>query len=93
MSGKPYLIKRYQRNRRLYDLQAHDYTDWDKVRRLVHQGHEVQILDHPTGKDVTAFVFMQILTDAVEANIPVLPLQELRCLVSDLSRVIHVVKA
>ena len=61
-SQGPVWIKRYA-NRKLYDLAARRYITLEGVARLVEAGHDVRVLDNPTGQDVTALIFSQIIVE------------------------------
>ncbi len=56
------LIKRYP-NRKLYDTEARRYVTLDAIAGLVRGGHEVTVVDHATGEDVTTVTMAQILLD------------------------------
>ena len=58
----PVWIKRYA-NRKLYDLAARRYITLEGVARLVEAGHDVRVVDNPTGQDVTALIFSQIIVE------------------------------
>jgi hypothetical protein len=46
------VIKRYP-NRKLYDTEAGRYITLEDVAALICRGHEVQVVDHVTGEDLT----------------------------------------
>ncbi len=54
------LIKRYS-NRKLYDTEKRRYVSLGDVAALIRAGEEVQILDHQSGKDLTAATLARIL--------------------------------
>jgi polyhydroxyalkanoate synthesis repressor PhaR len=56
------LIKRYP-NRKLYDTEARQYITLDIVADLIRRGHEVAVLDHVTGHDLTAVTLTQIILE------------------------------
>ncbi|HSJ57600.1 MAG TPA: polyhydroxyalkanoate synthesis regulator DNA-binding domain-containing protein, partial [Anaerolineae bacterium] len=56
------LIKRYP-NRKLYDTEARQYITLDIVADLIRRGHEVTVLDHVTGHDLTAVTLTQIILE------------------------------
>ena len=56
------LIKRYP-NRKLYDTVARQYVTLDAVADLIRRGHEVTVVDHATGHDVTAVTLTQIILE------------------------------
>jgi polyhydroxyalkanoate synthesis repressor PhaR len=53
-------IKRYS-NRKLYNTETKEYISLDDITRMVSQGIEVQVVDHKTGKDLTALTLTRIL--------------------------------
>jgi polyhydroxyalkanoate synthesis repressor PhaR len=54
------VIKRYP-NRKLYDTEAKQYITLDGIATLIRQGHEIQVLDHASGEDMTAVTLTQII--------------------------------
>ncbi|MCL2179275.1 MAG: polyhydroxyalkanoate synthesis regulator DNA-binding domain-containing protein [Proteobacteria bacterium] len=63
VSGKPpKIIKRYS-NRKLYDTTHSCYVTLDDIARMVMEGHEVQILDNTTKKDLTAITLAHIVLE------------------------------
>ncbi len=54
------LIKRYA-NRKLYDTEAKRYITLDGIAELIRQEHEVKVIDHETGEDITAVTQAQII--------------------------------
>jgi polyhydroxyalkanoate synthesis repressor PhaR len=56
------VIKRYA-NRKLYDTGDKTYISLPKVRALIKDGHEVQVIDNTNGNDITTHVLTQIILD------------------------------
>ena len=54
------LIKRYP-NRKLYNTQSRGYVRLESVADLIRQGHEIQVIDHASGEDLTAVLLSQII--------------------------------
>ena len=54
------LIKRYT-NRKLYNTNIRKYVTLDEIANLLQLGEEVQVIDHPTGEDITTATLTQIL--------------------------------
>ncbi len=54
------LIKRYA-NRKLYDTEAKRYITLDGIAELIRQQHDVKVIDHETGEDLTALTQAQII--------------------------------
>jgi polyhydroxyalkanoate synthesis repressor PhaR len=57
-----HLIKKYA-NRKMYDTKDKRYISKKALAELIRDGAAVQIIDHPTGKDITAEVVSQLLGD------------------------------
>ena len=57
-----HLIKKYA-NRKLYDTTSKHYVTLETVARLVQDGHDIRVVDQPTGSDITSMVLNQILFD------------------------------
>lgn len=56
------IIKRYP-NRKLYDTAAKQYITLEGMAALIRQGHEVEVVDHATGEDLTAVTLTQIIVE------------------------------
>lgn len=54
------LIKRYA-NRKLYDTEAKRYITLDGIAELIRQQQDVKVIDHESGKDLTALTQAQII--------------------------------
>ncbi len=54
------LIKRYP-NRKLYDTERKQYVTLAQIAAMIRQGESVQVLDHPTGADLTGVILSQII--------------------------------
>src|ERR1700737_5341013 len=55
-----HLIKKYA-NRKLYDTQTSRYITLEGISRLVRDGHEIEVVDRDTGRDLTPLVLSQIV--------------------------------
>lgn len=53
-------IKKYA-NRKLYDTQDKRYVTLDHLGKLIRNGEKIEVVDNPTGKDITASVVSQII--------------------------------
>ena len=53
-------IKRYS-NRKLYDMQAGQYVTLEDIAGFIRSGEDVRVVDHATGRDLTAVTLMQVL--------------------------------
>jgi len=56
------LIKRYP-NRKLYNTHSRGYVCLESVADLIRQGHELQVIDHVSGEDLTAVILSQIVLE------------------------------
>ena len=74
------LIKRYP-NRKLYDTEDKKYVTLNEIARLIRLGHEVQVLDHLSGEDLTAITLTQIISEQEKRQAGFLPRPVLRGLV------------
>ncbi len=54
------IIKRYA-NRKLYDTSRSRYVTLEEISQMVHDGHDVKILDHKSKKDITSITLAQII--------------------------------
>ncbi len=66
------LLKKYT-NRRLYDTQKSIYVTLDYVSCVIRQGRQIVVVDVKTGKDVTAAVLMQIVSEEARKKNYLLP--------------------
>jgi len=53
-------IKKYP-NRKFYDTEDKRYVSLSQIGHLVRAGEEIQVLDNPTGEDITSTVLSEIL--------------------------------
>ncbi|PCH99467.1 MAG: hypothetical protein COB76_05680 [Alphaproteobacteria bacterium] len=56
----PILIKRYA-NRRLYDTSKGAYIKLSDIAETLREGHDINVVDAKTGKQMTKTVMMQVL--------------------------------
>lgn len=54
------LIKRYA-NRKLYDTESKRYITLDGIAEMIRQQHDVKVIDHEMGEDITALTQAQII--------------------------------
>lgn len=80
MEPGPIVIKRYG-NRRLYDTAGSQYVNLDDIAAFIRKGHEVQVVDAKTGRDLTRVTLTQIITEDAKAKPTGLPLELLRQLI------------
>ena len=59
------LIKRYP-NRKFYDTQRKRYINLDDIGILLRQRSKFQILEHPTGEDITVLILAKVLSRPVD---------------------------
>ena len=60
MAAQKHLIKKYA-NRKLYDTETSRYITLEGISRLVREGHDIQVLDRDTGRDLTPLILSQIV--------------------------------
>ncbi|MBJ7599563.1 MAG: hypothetical protein DLM67_18670 [Candidatus Nephthysia bennettiae] len=60
MAADRHLIKKYA-NRKLYDTRTSRYITLEGISRLVREGHDIEVLDRDTGRDLTPLVLSQIV--------------------------------
>ena len=69
-------IKRYQ-NRKLYDTFQSCYVTLEEIAQIIREGHEIQVIDNKTKKDITYMTQIQLLFDqerksvnAIDSELP-----------------------
>jgi len=60
MPAHKHLIKKYA-NRKLYDTQTSRYITLDGISELVRDGHDIQVIDRETARDLTPLILSQIV--------------------------------
>lgn len=75
------VLKKYGKNRRLYDTTAKRYVNLDELAAMIRNGTEVQVVDAKTGEDLTRVCLMQIVMEDTKEKSTGLPLEMLRQLV------------
>ena len=60
MAGHKHLIKKYA-NRKLYDTHTSRYITLEGISQLVREGHDIQVVERDSGRDLTALVLSQIV--------------------------------
>lgn len=58
---RKHLIKKYA-NRKLYDTEASRYITLEGISELVRKGHDIEVVDRDSGRDLTSLVLSQIVT-------------------------------
>jgi len=76
----PVIIKRY-RNRKLYNTQSKRYITLEEIEELIKEHEEVQVIDNPTGNDITAITLSQIIFELEKNQAGFLPVNLLISLV------------
>jgi polyhydroxyalkanoate synthesis repressor PhaR len=56
------VIKRYP-NRKLYNTAAKRYITLEEIANLIRQGHEIGVIDHASGEDLTAVTLSQVILE------------------------------
>ncbi len=77
---QPRLVRRYG-NRKLYDTVAGRYVTRDTRARLASAGHELLVLDHDTGEDLTNATLAQVLLEQMRGGASRIPRQVLTQLI------------
>lgn len=75
------VLKKYGKNRRLYDPSSSRYVNLEEVAALIRNGTEVQVIDAQTGEDLTRMSLMQIIMEDAREKPTGLPLELLRQLI------------
>src|SRR2546423_14353304 len=60
MSTQRHVIKKYA-NRKLYDTQNSRYITLEGISKLVRDGHDIQVVERDTGRDLTPLILSQIV--------------------------------
>jgi hypothetical protein len=55
-----HVIKKYA-NRKLYDTQTSRYVTLEGISELLRQGHEIQVVERDSGRDLTPLILSQIV--------------------------------
>jgi hypothetical protein len=55
-----HVIKKYA-NRKLYDTQTSRYITLEGISELLRQGHEIQVVERDSGRDLTPLILSQIV--------------------------------
>jgi polyhydroxyalkanoate synthesis repressor PhaR len=66
------IIKRYP-NRKLYDTEAKRYVTLETITQMIHDGQDVQVVDHETGEDLTNLTLSQIIFEQEKKGSGILP--------------------
>jgi hypothetical protein len=69
MTGPKHLIRKYA-NRKLYDTQTSRYITLDGISRLVREGHEIQVVERDSGRDLTPLILSQIVVGEEKRGAP-----------------------
>ena len=54
------MIKKYA-NRKLYDTENSRYITLDGISKLLRDGHDIQVVERDTGRDLTSLILSQIV--------------------------------
>src|SRR5947208_15187013 len=60
MASQRHVIKKYA-NRKLYDTQNSRYITLEGISRLVRDGHDIQVVERDSGRDLTPLILSQIV--------------------------------
>ena len=75
------VLKKYGKNRRLYDTTSSRYVNLDELAAMIKSGTEVQVIDAQNGEDLTRVSLMQIIMEDAKEKPTGLPLELLRQLI------------
>ncbi len=64
---EPLIIKKYS-NRRLYHTKEKKYITLDQLAELIREGHQVEIIDNQTKKNITQETLLQIILNDDKKN-------------------------
>jgi polyhydroxyalkanoate synthesis repressor PhaR len=59
----PRVIRKYE-NRKLYDTEQKRYVSLVGLSELIREGHEIQVVESPSGEDVTTRTLTNIIVEA-----------------------------
>ncbi len=79
--GDKVILKKYGKNRRLYDTSAKKYVNLEELASMIRSGKDVQVVDAQTGEDLTRVCLMQIVMDDTKEKPTGLPLELLKQLI------------
>ena len=65
--AEPRIIKKYP-NRRLYDTELSKYVALVDLRKLIHDGVDIKVIDSQSGEDLTRNILIQIITEQEGGN-------------------------
>jgi len=86
MEARRVVIRKYE-NRRLYDTENSRYVNLVDIAQMVRDGADVQVIDAPSGEDLTRVVLAQIIMEDAKAPGSGFPLDMLRQMVVASGRV------
>ncbi len=79
--GDKVILKKYGKNRRLYDTSAKKYVNLEELASMIRNGKDVQVVDAQTGEDLTRVCLMQIVMEDTKEKPTGLPLELLKQLI------------
>jgi polyhydroxyalkanoate synthesis regulator protein len=53
------------KNRKIYDSDIRGYVNLDDILNMMLEGHKVTVTERETGKDITAIIYSQVLSEVV----------------------------
>lgn len=77
---KPIRFKKYA-NRRLYNMSDSKYMTLEEIAELIRQGHQIEVIDAKTKRDVTAFILTQIVLEQAKNKNTLLPVPLLHLII------------
>jgi polyhydroxyalkanoate synthesis repressor PhaR len=87
-ADKTLRIRKYP-NRRYYDTTRSRHVTFNEIYSLIMDGHEVQVIDHKSGQDITAKVLAQIIIELEPLKLAVFPVPLLHRLLRSNERMVR----
>lgn len=63
------IIKRYSRNRKLYDKEEGKYVTLSEIQDMINNGNIVKVVEYKTEKDVTYDVLVNVLSNKLTKSV------------------------
>lgn len=73
-------FKKYA-NRRLYNMSDSKYMTLEEMAELIREGHQIEVIDAKTKRDVTAFILTQIILEQAKNKNTLLPIPLLHLII------------
>jgi polyhydroxyalkanoate synthesis repressor PhaR len=86
--AEPRIIKKYP-NRRLYDTELSKYVALVDLRKLIHDGVDLKVIDRQSGEDITRNILIQIITEQEGGNEALFSTEMLMEIIRNYDEAIH----